>query len=239
MLLGNTTISKSAEHKPTENTFDDTVHKFNNISQTFYDRKMSVESLPDVYTPGMYPGQRDLNPPELKTKLSSDLRSDLENQNRVQNNLQSACLQNKYRSNYYGSRGHALVENNIVYLPSNGELDECYVKSWVRKASLDETNKVKNIKMDPKEYSWRGCMGVECPECSIWTQWSLMVEYPNSPKHLKYLEKYQNCKGDMRIYTNGVEVLDSYHPIRWRCSGKGRQYERLGIDWSCDQEEVR
>lgn len=39
MLLGNTTISKSAEHKPTGNN-----HK--EISQTYYDRQMKIESMP-------------------------------------------------------------------------------------------------------------------------------------------------------------------------------------------------
>jgi hypothetical protein len=47
VLLGDTTMSKSAQYKPNENVNTKIIYK--QISQTYYDRQIKIESIPVMY----------------------------------------------------------------------------------------------------------------------------------------------------------------------------------------------
>ena len=119
MLLGNTTISKSEEQKPTGN-------KHIQISQTYYDRQMKIETMPVMY--------EQEKPTELRSQSNSDLRNELNYREQRDKNVE-AC-QNDFKSqSSYGSDGAAstyyrVVENDIykVYVDT---FDACSQK-WTK-----------------------------------------------------------------------------------------------------------
>jgi hypothetical protein len=110
ILLGNTTIIKSAEHKPTGNN-----HK--EISQTYYDRQMKIETMPVMYEQ------------EKQTELISQSYGQEYNQRR-QKELESKTHCNKL-GDYWTSIGYAgayFIDSNKVYYYdlSNGGCEASY-----------------------------------------------------------------------------------------------------------------
>jgi len=153
VLLGYTTTSKSAQYKPNENVNTKINYKqiSQSYSQSYYERhiKGTIKSLPDVYTPVMYPDQRVLNSPELKTQAG--LRDELNYQKNDQITKEQ-CLKKMINQSSFDDSGGSYyrIQGDDIYYTFL-TWDSACAKQWEK---IGRIGQIINTDYDSAYKSW-------------------------------------------------------------------------------------
>jgi hypothetical protein len=123
VLLGDTTMSKSAQYKPNENVNTKIIYK--QISQTYYDRQIKIESMPVMY--------EQKNKQNLIAQPNSNLRNELNNINESLERRDRCEKKFESQSSFRTSWGSLVrrVVGNDIYEVSSDTSDICSEK-WTK-----------------------------------------------------------------------------------------------------------